>query len=655
VQRVLASPLVRFSVFCSLCLALLGVALGVVLDRQANARALRSARTSAVLLARAAFAPQLDRADLRGAAAPAHLVGLRRAATAAKRGGGLVRIKIWNPQGRVVFSDDTSLIGRRYPVEDELRAALGGVVAADVSSLDSQEQEHERRFGHLLEVYAPLRLAGSPRPVGAFELYLPYAPIATAIASDLRTADALIAFGLLLLFAALFRVVAGASRALRRQAAEREREALHDPLTGLANRRLLNQRFSVALADAARTSRECAVLVVDLDGFKELNDTLGHEAGDALLVAVAARLELVVEAPNLLVRLAGDEFAVLLPWGGSLAARELAAQLFAALETPFPLAGLEIQVRASIGAALAPMHGTEASVLLSRADVAMYGAKRSHTSYEVYCEERDGHSREALALAGDLRRGLEEGEITAWFQPRIDLRSGEVVALEALARWQHPERGLVPPLVFVPLIEQAGMMGRFTLQMLALALAEAASSRERGDALGVSVNLGAANVLDAGLADDVAALLAAHGVPAHRLSLEITETIVMTDPPRAHAVLCSLRALGVGLALDDFGTGYSSLAHLRSLPVDEVKIDRSFVGGMGSDHGDAAIVRSTVELARALGLRVVAEGVEDAGTVDALRRLGCDEVQGFLTGRPMPVAELRRWLAALRRDQHEAA
>jgi diguanylate cyclase (GGDEF)-like protein len=430
-----------------------------------------------------------------------------------------------------------------------------------------------------------------------------------------------------------------------RALADSRRQALTDDLTGLGNRRALYQRLEEELAGG----RPFAVLMLDLDRFKELNDTLGHHAGDRVLVEVARRLDATTPAAATVVRMGGDEFAVVAPGNGRAArAVALADALRDALSAPVVVDGLNLSVDASAGVALAPEHGDEAGTLLQRADVAMYQAKGARTGTGLYEPASDHTSRDALALVGELKHALAAGELVVHYQPQVELATGAVAGVEALVRWAHPQRGLLGPDAFIPLAEHTGLIGPITQQVLDTALADCARWRAAGDELTVAVNLAAANLLDAGLPAAVGAALERHDVPPHALVLEITESDVLTDAVRAAETVAAVRALGVAFSLDDFGTGYSSLSHLRRLPVDEVKIDRSFVMTMTADGDDAVIVRSTIDLARNLQRRVVAEGVEDEAVLALLRGWGCDVAQGYLFARPLPAAELAAWVAARR-------
>jgi diguanylate cyclase (GGDEF)-like protein len=640
--------LVRFSLLSAACVLLLGLGLGRYLERQIEHRALQNAGDAAELLADEAVRPQLRAGDLRRGAVPApaarRLAGI---AASAKADGRLARVKVWTRGGRVAWSDDRRVIGRRFRVADDLREAFAGERHLGVANGAQDEQRDERALGKLVEVYVPLHLAPGGRPVGAFEIYTPYAPVAAAIRHDTRAVYGLLGAGLLALWLVLFRIVWGASRTLRSQAARYRHDAGHDELTGLPNRRALSATLRATIAQAERDEGGCGLLLLDLDGFKELNDTLGHDVGDELLRELGRRLAEVIDGRAEVARLGGDEFAVALPAGSRPeTAWALATELRAVLRRPFSLDGMRIVVDASIGIACFPEHAGDAGSLLRHADVAMYQAKRMRTGVEEYDVSRDGSSRHRLELVGELREGIAADQLVVHYQPKCRVTDGVPAGVEALVRWQHPERGLLPPGAFIDLAERAGLIRALTLRVLERALFQLRAWSAMGYEMTVAVNLSAAGLLDSRLPADIEDRLAAAGVRPDRLVLEITENTVMSDPPRARAVLEQLAARGIGLSLDDFGTGYSSLAHLRTLPVGEMKIDRSFVGRMDEVEDDAAIVRSTVELGRALGLRVVAEGVETAETLERLRGFGCDLAQGYVLSRPVPAAELTEWLRA---------
>ncbi|MBE2319605.1 EAL domain-containing protein [Solirubrobacter sp. CPCC 204708] len=423
--------------------------------------------------------------------------------------------------------------------------------------------------------------------------------------------------------------------------------ALTDELTGLANRRAFHERLRAELTGEGRL----AVAMVDLDRFKDLNDTLGHHAGDALLVKLGERLNHTVGDAGLVARLGGDEFALLLPGANLAHAADIGRQIGAALQAPFEVDGLEVVMDASVGAALYPEHGTTASELLQRADVAMYQAKDARTGFQGYDPSRDRHSRERLQLIAELRHALERDELVLHYQPKVNLSTGLVDGVEALVRWQHPVHGLRGPGAFLPHAEHTALMRPLTLHVLETALSQLAAWRADGLELHMAVNLAVQNLLDLRTPGQIARALDKHGVPPHSLTLEVTESLMLHDPQRAGEVLADLSQLGVGLALDDFGTGYSSLEHLKRLPVNELKIDKSFVMAMDRDPADRAIVASTAALGRSLGLRVVAEGVESHASASVLAAIGCDLAQGFHYSPPVPADQLPALVRAARDAQ----
>jgi len=426
---------------------------------------------------------------------------------------------------------------------------------------------------------------------------------------------------------------------------EREWESNHDELTELPNRKLLRQHGEQALAEAARTGRHVGLLLLDLDRFKEVNDTLGHLTGDQLLRVVATRLVCAVGGEDTVARLGGDEFAVLLPGvADEEAAMEVAQRLADTFSESFPLHGITLDLEVSVGVALYPDHAEDFESLLQRADVAMYLAKKSRSVVAKYEAGRDRNTPDRLALLGDLRRALEAGEVQLHYQPKVAFATGQVVGFEGLVRWHHAARGQVNPEEFVELAEQTGLMPKLTEYVVDLALAQAARWWRSGLAVPVAVNVSMRDIHWPGFVNVIQQGLLKHGVPPTALQLEITERVLLEDPQRAAATLGGLEALGVRLSLDDFGTGYSSLVLLRKIPVNEIKIDKSFVARLAHDPEDAAIVRSTVDLAHSLGLHVVAEGVEDDVTWDRLAALGCDAAQGWLLAKALPAPEATRWL-----------
>lgn len=442
---------------------------------------------------------------------------------------------------------------------------------------------------------------------------------------------------------------------LRREAYERERlqeahirdlehAVLYDALTELPNRKLLQERITQAIGADGTEHGTFAVLSLELHRLREINDTLGHEIGDLLLQKIAVRLSQAVCDNDVLARPGGGEFMLLLHGRDQETAARDAQRLLALLGEPFTIQGLTLDIGATIGIALYPLHGGDAAILLRRVDVAQRYAKRAHEAYAVYETERDPHNLRWLKLFGELRKAINSGGLQLHYQPQLDLMSDRVERVEALARWQHPELGVVSPDEFVTLAEDTGLIRPFTTWVLDQALYQCHQWREAGLSLQVAVNLSAHNLLDSALPELIAKLLQRWQLDSRSLSLEITESAFMYEPVRVMEVVRRLHAMGLALAIDDFGTGYSSLAYLKRLPISELKIDRSFVAEMLQDDSDAMIVKSTIDLAHDLGLTVVAEGVETLEVQQALKVSGCDAIQGYYLSRPLPAAALVEWL-----------
>ncbi|MBN3724871.1 putative bifunctional diguanylate cyclase/phosphodiesterase [Burkholderia sp. Ac-20379] len=438
------------------------------------------------------------------------------------------------------------------------------------------------------------------------------------------------------------------------QAAISEREqhivelAYTDQLTGLANRARFNDRLQEAI-DLANGGRKASdqvfsVMMMDLDRFKLVNDTLGHPIGDLLLCEVAARLRAALRRIDLVARLGGDEFAVLLPGYSSADAERVAAGLLKTLEQPITIEGQLVDVGASIGIVAYPQHGTDMNALMRRADIAMYVAKRANAGYALYDKKHDQNNAERLSLMSELRQAVEHDQLTLFYQPKLDLATGMVKYVEALVRWEHPTRGFVAPDQFIPFAEQTGYIKVISQWVADKAIGQIAAWEAMGIHLAVSVNVSARELIQSTLPDTFDALLKKHGVSPDMLWIEITESAIMDDPNHAIETLDRLHALGIHLAVDDFGTGYSSLSYLKRMPIDELKIDKSFVMGMTEHKDDETIVRSTIDLAHNMGLKVVAEGVESEEVLTRLRELRCDLVQGYYLTRPLPPLKLEAWL-----------
>jgi diguanylate cyclase (GGDEF)-like protein len=416
-----------------------------------------------------------------------------------------------------------------------------------------------------------------------------------------------------------------------------ENLALTDPLTTLPNRNLFHDRLTQLVALCQRSQVKFAVFMMDLDRFKEVNDTLGHPVGDLLLQQVASRLENILRksdtiarmSDDTVARLGGDEFAAILPTvDGDRAALTVAQKIQNAMQRPFLIDGHTLAVDISIGIVIYPVHGSEGSTLLQRADIAMYQAKHNHQGFAIYDSKQDNHSLSQLTMVSDLRKAMEKEQLQLHYQPKIDMRTGALCGAEALVRWQHPERGFMPPDTFIPVAEQSGFIVPLTTWILNNAMRECARWHRLGIRIPVAVNLSVRNLHDAKITEQILSTLRDHGLDPGALIVELTETAVMTDSARAYDILATLNREGIRVSVDDFGTGYSSLSNLKKLPVHEIKIDRSFVMDMKEDNNDAVIVRSTIDLAHNMNLRVTAEGVENRETWDLLCALGCDMAQG---------------------------
>lgn len=440
-------------------------------------------------------------------------------------------------------------------------------------------------------------------------------------------------------------IAAYVSKRVTKQALTLEHQALHDELTGLPNRTLFQDRLEQAILKGQRLASSFAIILMDLDRFKEVNDTLGHDVGDLLLKEVGLRLTGTVRASDTVARLGGDEYVVLLENLSGQYIERVAEKILHALERPFPLNGEMVDISASMGIARFPEHGTDAITLTRHADVAMYAAKHNHIGYTVYSAQQEHGSRADLALKSQLRHAIERDELVLHYQPKINHATGKVMGVEALIRWQHPKRGFLSPDLFISAAEKTGLIGPLARWVLTKALLQCTQLHQAGMFISVAVNLSTRNLHDRHLPAEIASLLANAQINPAYLVLEITESAVMDNPVLALEILNQLDEMGVTLAIDDFGTGYSSLAYLSKLPVDEIKIDKSFVIDMMNDRQAAVIVRSTIDLAHNLGMKVVAEGVETGEAWNTLTQWGCDFAQGYYMSKPLPADQLMQWLA----------
>jgi diguanylate cyclase (GGDEF)-like protein len=626
------------------------IALGLILARflqsQVVDRTLADATRSARIIARLGVQPTLTPQTLRAGLTPAQVRELDSRLNEPSVGQDLARIKVWNAAHQIVYSEDHSLIGRAPAPSDDLEAALDGHAdgAQLVDPTKGSETASEVGLGELIEVYVPLRFAAAGHPAGAFEIYLSYRPVAAAVRRDKRTIALLLAIGLALLWAVLYRIVARASRRLGRQAEENYRLARYDSLTELPNRTL----FAEELERAAREDRGegVAVLLIDIERFSAINNTLGSSSGDEVLQEVGRRLDACFE-DAFTARVGGDEYAILWSGAGSVArVRERAEEALGALEEPVALEEVALDVEANVGVAVLGEHADDAGVLLQRADLALAHARSHGSRIEFYSPRMERSDAARLKLLGQVRGALAGGEFVLHYQPKVDLQSRRITGVEALVRWRHPELGLLAPDAFIPLIEQTSLVGPLTMNVIEQALDQAVAWRRRGIVLEISINLSARNLLDPELPDRVAGLLAERGVPAEQLVVEVTESSAMADLDRGVRVLEALRGMGIGVSIDDFGTGNASIEYLAELPASELKIDRAFVTEILQSDRDRAIVRSTIDLARNLGMTVVAEGIETEETMEYLAAAGCAMGQGYHFSRPLPAEELSPQLAA---------
>ena len=480
-------------------------------------------------------------------------------------------------------------------------------------------------------------------PILASELFSALLAMGTVyVAARLGT----ISLAMLGLVLVIFQYLTGELLTSKQRSETLQRIVTTDDLTGLANRERFREVVEERIASARQWNSAFTVMLMDLDRFKEINDTLGHHYGDVLLRDLGPRLVAAVGEAGMVARLGGDEFGIL-PAPGTVDVSDIereVAKLMGCISEPFSVDELSLEVGASVGVARFPLDGEDSHALLRCADIAMYAAKEAQTDYKIYAAEQNQHSVRRLSVLSDIRHALASDEIVVHFQPIVDLDDLTVTGAEGLVRWQHPQHGLIPPGAFVQTVEQTGLIGPLTRHVLERSISECADWRRNGRDMSVAVNLSVRNLLDRDLPREIERLLDTYGLPADALQLEITESMIMSDPDRAVATVTRLSGLGVRMSVDDFGTGYSSLANLRRLPIDELKIDRSFVSPMLHDESDLIIVRSTINLGHDLGLRIIAEGVEDGATLQRLALLGCDLAQGYHLSRPMPAGDFGTWL-----------
>jgi diguanylate cyclase (GGDEF)-like protein len=480
-------------------------------------------------------------------------------------------------------------------------------------------------------------------PVLAAELF---SAVLTTAAVYFVTKNGTIGIVVLMVTLAIFQYLVGELLTSQRRARELQRRATTDDLTGLANREQFCALLKEELGAGRLAGSPTAVMLIDLDRFKDINDTLGHHYGDAILRDLSPRLAACVGSAGIAARLGGDEFAVVPAQrtDDPDTLGRIATRLLECVQEPIVIEQMTLEIGASIGVARAPLDGEDVHSLLRRADVAMYAAKEELSGHRIYHVRLDRHSRRRLTVLSDFRRALDGGELVVHYQPIVDIVTSRTCGAEGLVRWQHPELGLVAPADLIPIAEQSGLIGLLTRQVLDRSIAQCAEWRAAGEDLTIAVNLSVRDLLDRELPDQIDSLLVSHGLAPDAMQLEITESMIVSDPDRALRTVAQLRELGLRVAIDDFGTGYASLANVKRLPVDELKIDRSFISELSRDESDQIIVRSTINLGHDLGLTVVAEGVEDEPTLNRLRLLGCDLAQGYHLSRPLAADAFAEWL-----------
>ncbi len=623
---------------------LLGLALAYSYRSEANRRGLAEGRSEAVLIAETAVEPRLDGHMLSRGLSHTELVDMNRLVRDAVRSHEVLRLRLRDQAGDVIYSDDGSGLHSTAESDDldEVNDAVHGGIAAKITHLNSDSNDTGPIGPAAVEVYMPL-MAGAPQhQVGVLEIYLPYTPIAADIDAGLNSLYRNLAIGLGLLYVLLVGISYAVGRRLRRQVRINAYMIEHDALTDLPNRVLFREMIQDHLERAGPTGGPTVIAIIDLDRFKEINDTLGHHNGDRLLIALSSRMTHHLQGLNAIARLGGDEFGVVL--SDVADPDRLLRDLRDVIQREIIVGGLPLSVESSIGYVVAPDHGTNINELLQLADVAMYSAKQRHLGVVRYDPSQNHYDASNLALIAELRAAIESDQLVLYYQPKVAVNSGRVDAVEALVRWRHPTLGLLQPDRFIPQAEQTDLIDHLTAWVVQRALRDVKNFGPSFEGLTVAVNVSARNLSDPNFASSIVEALDAADVAPHRLYIEVTETALMTDPLRAAGVLGELDRAGVRLSIDDFGTGQTSLSYLSTLPIHELKIDRSFITDMLDHHGHAAIVNSIVDLGHNLGFTVVGEGVETRTVMDELASAGCDVAQGFLFTRPVPVEDLVTWL-----------
>jgi diguanylate cyclase len=632
-----------FAAYAAISLAAvtgLGFTLAQIANREVDTRAMASATSTAGAIADGGIEPNLGNHPITGQLSVDERTTLAEATSALRRSGHVLRLRIRTLTGTVIFDMAHPNAAPVVSHDDEVEEAATGRTVKTLTRLDADAVDGGSAHGPAaVEIYQPLHSRDTGRIVGVLELYLSYAPFHSEALSTQHDLTMALGLGLGLLWLALGAITWSATRRLRRSAMAATHAAHHDSLTQLPNR----LSFSESVTDAIEDGDPFVLAVANVDRLGSVNDALGHHNGDELLRHVGTRLSEGIEKDEFVARLGGDEWGVLLRTPISETRRRLEA-LRRSAEADVELDGVPVSAGLTIGWATSPDDGATTDELMRAAEQALRAARTQRRGIVQHSGDLRRFDPGGLALVAELRRALAEDELVLHYQPKISLSSDRVHSLEALIRWQHPTRGLLAPAEFLPIAESTGLIGDLTTWVLECAAREMRRWNDQGLDLSVAINVSPRSLGDTGLPDQVLDVLADHAIPAHRLTVEITENGVMDDPARAAEVLARLHMAGVGVSLDDFGQGATSLTHLARLPLDELKIDRAFVVAMRTSVEDHHIVRSVVELGRQLNLTVVAEGVEDRESVEVLEAFGCQVVQGYLYARPMPPVALTEWL-----------
>ena len=646
--------LVQFSVVSFVAMAVIAVVLAIVLSNKIRSDAINDLVDEAVGSASGRLLSTITPADLEVPMTGARYDRFHEFVQQSIVSERTARVKIWAKDGTVIYSNDPAGVGEKFPAKENLLKALDGDTATEIKIPKDVENARERYLGTLMEVYTPIIFPGTTEPQGAFEIYQYYEPTEQRINELRGWVFGSIGGGFLILYGALVSIVGRGWRTINRQRGTLAYLAYHDALTDLPNRTLLKDRLTLALAQARRNEQMLAVMFLDLDQFKVVNDTAGHVEGDKLLQSVSQQLNSVLREGDTVARVGGDEFILLLPKIEQLAdATEIAERVLTAVGRTRVIVGHEFNISTSIGITLFPTDGDDAETLLTNADIAMYQAKElGKNNFQFFTPAMNTRIQNRLALENDLRHGLERGEFVVYYQPQLNISTGQIVGVEALVRWQHPERGLVLPMEFIPVAEETGLIVPLGEWVLHAACAQIRSWQEAGlPPLRVAVNLSAREFQQGNMIETVAGVLEETGLAPKFLQLEITEGISIQDVDFTIKVLGELKEMGVQIAIDDFGTGYSALSYLSRFPIDVVKIDRSFVCDLTIDATDAEIATTIIVMAHNLGLEVIAEGVETEEQLAFLKQRRCDEMQGYLFSKPVPAEKLEEILVQGKRLQ----